>query len=179
MEKYRQASTKRQLLSLIGKLAHAAKIVKPGRTFLHRMLDVAHSVKDINHHVKLKSDFKSDLAWLECFLEHWNGLSMMESLHHRQAPSAVWHTDASGAWGCGAYWGGRGRWIQAQWNAEWQPKNITIKEMIPVVLATAIWGKHCKHKHVLIYCDNMAVVHKQRARVNASPSMPTLLYCHV
>ena len=63
---------------------------------------------------------------------------MMESLHHNQAPAAVWHTDASGAWGCGAYWGGRGRWIQAQWNAEWQPKNITLKEMIPVVLATAM-----------------------------------------
>ena len=156
--KYGQASTKRQLLSLIGKLAHAAKIVKPGRTFLRRMLDVAHSVKDLNHHVQLKSDFKSDLAWWECFLEHWNGLSMMESLHHRQAPSSVWHTDASGAWGCGAYWGGRGRWIQAQWNAEWQPKNITLKEMIPVVLATAIWGKHCKHKHVLICIGNSEVV---------------------
>jgi hypothetical protein len=101
--KYRHASTKRQLLSLIGKLAHAAKIVKPGRTFLRRMLDVAHGVKDLNHYVKLKSDFKSDLAWWEYFLEQWNGLSMMESLHHNQAPFAVWHTDASGAWGCGVY----------------------------------------------------------------------------
>ena len=42
--KYKQASTKRQLLSLVGKLAHVAKIVKPGRMFLRRMLDVAHSV---------------------------------------------------------------------------------------------------------------------------------------
>ena len=91
---------------------HAAKTVKPGRTFLWRMLDVAHSVNDLNHYVKLKSDFKSDfksdLAWWECFLEYWNGLSMMESLHHKQAPSAVWHMDASGSWGCGAYWGGNG-----------------------------------------------------------------------
>ena len=68
--------------------------------FLRRMLDIAHSVKDVNHYVKLKSNFKSDLAWWECFLEHWNGLSMMESIHHKQASSAVWHTDASGTWGC-------------------------------------------------------------------------------
>ena len=65
--KYKQASTKCQLLSFIDKLAHAAKIVKPGRTFLWRMLDVAHSINDLNHYVKLKSDFKSDLAWWECF----------------------------------------------------------------------------------------------------------------
>ena len=63
----KKASTKRDLLSLIGKLAHAATIVKPGRTFLRRMLDAAHSVGDLNHYIKLKSDFKSDLAWWESF----------------------------------------------------------------------------------------------------------------
>ena len=46
-------------------LAHAATIVKLGRTFLRRMLHVAHSVSDLNHHVKLKADFKSDLALWE------------------------------------------------------------------------------------------------------------------
>ena len=73
--KYKQASTKRQLLSFIGKLARAAKIVKPGRTFLRRMSDVAHSVNDLNHYVKLKSDFKSDLAWWECFWSIGMGLA--------------------------------------------------------------------------------------------------------
>lgn len=175
--KSKQASTKRQLLSLIGKLAHAAKIVKPGRTFLRRMLDVAHSVKDLNHYVKLKSDFKSDLAWWECFLEQWNGLSMMETLHHNQAPAAVWHTDASGSWGCGAYWGGRGRWIQAQWSKDWQSKNITLKEMIPIVLATAMWGRHCSHKHVLVYCDNMAVVQMLASKTSREQDIMHLLRC--
>ena len=175
--KYKQASTKRQLLSFIGKLAHAAKIVKPGRTFLRRMLDVAHSVNDLNHYVKLKSDFKSDLAWWECFLEHWNGLSMMESLHHKQAPSAVWHTDASGSWGCGAYWGGMGQWIQAQWNRDWLSKNITLKEIIPIVLATAMWGRQCSHKHVLVYCDNMAAVQIMASKTSKEQGIMHLLRC--
>ena len=165
------------MLSLIGKLAHAAKIVKPGRTFLRRTLDVAHTVTDLNHYVKLKLEFKSDLAWWEYFLEQWNGLSMMESLHHNQAPFAVWHTDASGAWGCGAYWGEMGHWIQAQWNAEWLMNNITLKEMIPIVLAIAMWGKYCSHKHVLVYCDNMAVVQIMVSNTSKEPGMMHLLRC--
>ena len=46
---------------MIGKLAHTAKIVKPGRTFLRRMINTAHSVTHLNHYVKLKADFK--LIW--------------------------------------------------------------------------------------------------------------------
>ena len=175
--KLKQACTKRELLSFIGKLAHAAKIVKPGRTLLRRMLDVAHSVSDLNHPVKLKADFKSDLAWWESFLEMWNGHSMMETLHHNQAPSAVWHTDASGSWGCGAFRGGTGRWIQAQWNTEWLPKNITIKEMLPIVLATAMWGKFCSHKHVLVYCNNMAVVQIMASKTSKEQGVMHLLRC--
>ena len=39
-ERY-HACKKRQLLSLIGKLAHAARVVKPGRIFLRHMIDAA------------------------------------------------------------------------------------------------------------------------------------------
>lgn len=46
---------------MIGKLAHAAKIVKPGWTFLQRMINTAHSVAQLNHYVKLKAEF--DLIW--------------------------------------------------------------------------------------------------------------------
>ena len=40
---------KRDLLSLIGHLAHAAKVVPPGRMFVRRMMDVAHSKKSLYH----------------------------------------------------------------------------------------------------------------------------------
>ena len=56
------------MLSLIGKLVHATKVVVAGRTFLHRMIDTAMSVKHLDHHIKLRAEFQSDLAWWECFL---------------------------------------------------------------------------------------------------------------
>lgn len=46
-------ATKQQILSLIGHLVHAAKVIPPGRTFIRRMLDVAHSRKSLYHWVRL------------------------------------------------------------------------------------------------------------------------------
>lgn len=72
---------RKEILSLIGKLAHAAKIIiVPGRIFLKCMIEMAMKVKKLDHWVHLSSNFRSDLAWWHCFIESWNGLSMMRSV---------------------------------------------------------------------------------------------------
>ena len=48
--------TKRELLSLIGKLAFAAKVVRSGRLFLHCLIDLSTSVTKLHNHV---TDFRS------------------------------------------------------------------------------------------------------------------------
>ena len=60
---------KRELLSLIGKLAHTCKVVPAGRSFLRRMIITAIKVKHMNHWVHLNADFRADLAWWDTFLE--------------------------------------------------------------------------------------------------------------
>ena len=45
----KRAGKKRELLSLIGKLSHAAKIVVPGQIFLRRMIDTANKAKQLDH----------------------------------------------------------------------------------------------------------------------------------
>lgn len=92
---------KRELLSLIGHLAHAAKIVPPGRTFIRRMLDVAHSKTQLHHWIYLNKAFHSDLLCWKLFLDNWHGVSCLQTHIHSQ-PDFVLYTDASGAWGCGA-----------------------------------------------------------------------------
>ena len=32
-----------------------------------------------------------------------------------------------------------------------QQKNITVKEMLPIVLGVAMCGKHCNHQHILVH----------------------------
>jgi hypothetical protein len=96
-----RSCTKRELLSLIGHLSHACRVVRAGRTFLRRMIDLSSVPKELHHRVRLNKGFQSDLHWWVAFLEGWNGVSMFGGVV-RQQPSAVLTSDASGSWGCGA-----------------------------------------------------------------------------
>ena len=76
----RRSCTKRELLSLIGQLQHACCVVRPGRTFLRRMITLSTSAKEMHHHIRLNRGFRSDLLWWACFLPEWNGTSLMSSV---------------------------------------------------------------------------------------------------
>ena len=99
----RKAATKRQLLSLIGCLAHATKVMIPGRIFLRRMIDLSAKAKQLNHWVHLNQEFRSDLLWWKLFLTKWNGTSMLR-VHGSGPPDEICSTDASGKWGCATVW---------------------------------------------------------------------------
>ena len=53
--------TKRELLSLIGKLSFAAKVVPSGRTFIRRLIDLSKSVVKLSHHISLSNEAKQDI----------------------------------------------------------------------------------------------------------------------
>ena len=74
----KRACRKRELLSLIGKLSHACKVVQAGRIFLRRMIDLSTKARSLDHWVKLGAEFQADLAWWEAFLPSWNARSMVE-----------------------------------------------------------------------------------------------------
>ncbi len=52
------------MLSLIGKLAHACKVLQVGRLFLRRMIDHSTKAKKLDHWIHLTSDFRADLPWV-------------------------------------------------------------------------------------------------------------------
>ena len=64
----KRACRKRELLSLIGQLAHACKVIPQGRVFLRRMIDLAAKAQKLSHWVCLNEGFCSDLAWWRLFL---------------------------------------------------------------------------------------------------------------
>ena len=152
----KQSCTKRGLLSLIGQLQHACCVVQPGRTFLRRMIDLFTTAKKLHHHVQLNEGFRSDLYWWACFLPKWNGVSMMRSVVGGPCHETI-TPDASGSWGCGTYLS-TGLWLQLKWPRSWADHHITVKEMLPIVLAIAIWGAQWQGKTVRCRCDNAAVV---------------------
>ena len=100
---------KQELLSLIGKLSFACKVVPSGRILLQRLIDLSTSVEKLHHHLALTHKAKLDLKWWLEFLPQWSGKSLILESHWTTNTSMKLFTDASGKDGWGAYWAGR--WI--------------------------------------------------------------------
>jgi hypothetical protein len=77
---------KRELLSLIGKLAFISRVVVNGRSFLRRFIDTAAKAKHLHHYVRLSPGMHAGLDWWYFYLEQWSGISIF--------PDHTW-TDAS------------------------------------------------------------------------------------
>ena len=88
---------KHEILSLVGSLQHATKVVRCGRAFVSRMYATAAKVKEMHFHTRLNLEFRSDLCWWHTFLTDWNGLSLLRWDDSSWTPNHVIQTDASGA----------------------------------------------------------------------------------
>ena len=99
----------------------------------------------------------SKVAWWHIFLQDWNGVSILAALGD-QTPSVILTSDASGGWGCGAFY--EEHWFQLAWKDTRgvEGLNIATKELIPIVIAIALWGRNWTGQVVQCQCDNSAVV---------------------
>ena len=167
----KRSCTKRDLLSLIGQLQHAATVVKPGRTFLRRMIDLAARFSRLDHHIHLNAQFRSDLQWWSLFLPDWNGSGFFQP----KTPTAEVVSDASGSWGCRAFHSSL--WFQYQWPESWQGCHIAAKEMVPIVFAAAIWGPSWSGQRIRCKSDNSAVVTVVNTGSARDPLLMHMLHC--
>ena len=58
----RRSGSKRELLSLIGLLSHAAKVVHLGRAFIRNLINASTTVSSLEHRVRLNSTAREDIA---------------------------------------------------------------------------------------------------------------------
>ena len=150
----RKAYTKKELESLLGHLCHAATVIRPGRVFLRNHFCLPSRVSNPCHFVRLNMDARADLAWWQCLLRHWNGLSFFPL----PTPSFHVYSDASGSFGCGAVCSKVNQWFQLQWPSAWGDTGIAAKELVPIVIAAVLWGLQWTGQHVCFHSDNEAVV---------------------
>lgn len=169
----RTCCTKRELESFLGHLSHAATVVRPGRIFLRRLFTRLSQVDHPNHFTRLNVEARADIYWWQCLLQFWNGRSFFPP------PAASIHpfSDASGSFGCGAYDAERLQWIQLRWPASWQSIGIAAKELVPIVLAAAVWGPYWAGKRICFHCDNEAVVKIIERRKAKHSLLAQLLRC--
>ena len=118
-------------------------------------IDLSMIPHHLDHYVRLSMDARSDIEWWAQYVESWNGIQMMRAIKGA-APAAVMTSDASGGWGCGAYAGPH--WFILKWAGPISECHITVKEMVPIVIAAALWAPSWHGKNVIVQCDNSAVV---------------------
>lgn len=73
-------------------------------------------------------------------------------------------SDASGSWGCGAWFDNH--WFQVKWDETSLQLPIAVKELLPIVLACERWGKMWENQQVRCHCDNQVAVAALRSRTS-------------
>ena len=163
---------KRDILSLVGSLQQATKVVRCGRAFVSRMYATAAKLKKMHFHTRLNMEFQSDLCWRDTFLSEWNSLTLLHWDDENWISDHLMQTDASGAWGCGSFW--KGEWA---WPTQWAHLHIIIKELAPIVLSCAVWGSQWSGKQVFFECDNSSVAAAVNRHYTREPEAMRLLRC--
>ena len=170
----KKSGTRRDLESLAGTLQHASKVVQPGRIFIRRIYNLLAQTSNFKPHysIRLNAECQADIEWWHTFIQAWNGTSILSPLN-RQSPDVHLWSDASGSWGCGAYW--QGLWFQVPWGTlPIASESIAPKEFFPIMVACIVWGKLWRGCTVCCHCDNSAVVSVINAKSAKEP-----LICHM
>ena len=169
----RTRATKNQLQRLCGVLAHCSKVIRGGRTFSRRIIDLLSALPDGNPRISLSEEFHLDLSWWLEFSKMFNGVACLIKYNYGQGPSI--HTDSSFSgfgvvsgvhwlagyfsslnlpYGCAVLDPSHGHWL----NYELDVMNINVLELFPVLLAAREWGHTWSDQHIVCYSDNTQVV---------------------
>lgn len=149
--KSKHRASKTQLESLIGKLNWSCQVIKGGRTFLRRLIDLKNTLKQSQHKAILSEDFQKDLDWWIDFIHVFNGsVKFVDS-----KPVTNLQTDAC-QHGGGAFFDSDFFYIN--WKLDLPAVadfHINLKETITLILAIFRWHRKLQDKQVIIHTDNI------------------------
>ena len=140
-----------EIQSLVGLLNFACSVVVPGRCFLRRLIELTRGLRKPHHRVRVTKSAKADMQmWLR-FIEQFNGKSFFLADRWENSVNLKLHTDASNV-GFGGIFGKR--WFYGEWPPCFASYHITIKELVPIVIALETWGHLVANRCIEFYTDN-------------------------
>ena len=171
----RTRAAKHQIQRLCGIIAHCAKVVRGGRTFSRRIINLLSGLKEGNPRIRITEEFRLDIQWWKSFAEQFNGKEVI--IRHNNGLGHCFATDS-----CLKGYGliSNGDWQAGYFNStiypsdfdscdknhlHWQnidvpeDTNINFLELVPSLLRFSdMW----KDSHVLCLSDNTQVVYMLR-----------------
>ena len=154
--------SKQELLSLLGHLNFAMRIIPQGRSFIARLLDLSKSVVNLFDIVHLDEGSRSDLRFWSTLCNEWNGISFFHNDAVESSLELGFFTDAAPSIGFGGFF--NNEWFADSWPNQLLdlPKDVlssALFELYPVVIAAMLWGDKWSRKRIVVFCDNEATVH--------------------
>ena len=155
----RKSCTKKELLSLLGHLNFASRVIYPGRAFVSYLISLSTTVTSLFHHVKLTSECRLDIKMWALFLEQWNGISFFLDDEEIMAEDLQFYTDATPT-GFGGYFDGQ--WFAGRFEENMVPEDtkssMALFELYPIVMAAVLWGHSWCRRKIVVNCDNASAV---------------------
>ena len=177
----RRSCSRKELESFVGVLGHACYVVRPGKTFMRRMFELLSSARRPHHYIHLNASFRSDLCWWLEFLAPLNSSSFRRCLLPTTSHYSF-SSDVSGRVGCEAF--AYPHWFMLRWvdtpARMWSTlgeDSITFIELLPIVMAVAIWGRWWYQSTVTCHCDNQGAVAAANSGYSKVPRIAHLLRC--
>ena len=152
------------LQKLTGFLNFLCKSIVPGRAFTRRLYAYTKGVLKPHHHIYIKQEMKLDLTmWLQ-FLKHPSVFSRkfmdMDAKYTAEEISMFSDASANKFLGCGGF--SEESWYILQWDDQFIAKHspsINYLELYGVTVAILLWIQKYTNKNIILFCDNMSVVH--------------------
>ncbi|XP_056618189.1 uncharacterized protein LOC130432718 [Triplophysa dalaica] len=139
--------SKRELLSVLGHLNFAMRIIPQGRSFVSHLLSLASSAHALEDLITLTSACQNELD---------------------AAPSVGFGGYYQGRWFAAT-------WPPQLQELPQSLSSSALFELYPLVVATYLWGKEWSASSIIVHCDNEATVHWiNKGRSHSSALMPFL-----
>ena len=166
----RSRASYRQLQQLAGKLSWASHVVKGGRIYLQRVLDLMRPLQHPNHKVRLSEEFMADIKW-------WLSLLQVCNLTHWIKPTqtTLVSTDACQT---GAGLVCDNDWAYVDWQHDlpnMTSKHINVKETMAVMCAVYRWAPTWAGHRIIIQTDNITA----RAAINKGKCKDKQMMDHI
>ncbi len=145
--------TKRELLSLLGKLNFCTLVVKDGKFFTRRLIHLSKKPKALHHRVRVTPQAIADISWwLKSMWVH-NGTSWFPTPFHIPSATLIF-SDASDT-GMGMFCGNS--WVAMTFTGEYEwlaTKPIALREMAACVICLTTFCERLEGQQVIVKVDN-------------------------
>ena len=148
-----KTASKRDLQSLLGRLAWMGQVIWAGKCHMQRIVDRITALKHPAHRSSITREMRMDLAWWINYAAHFNGTVPMLD----QRPYAPVCVDACNRGG-GGYFGSE--FFNIQWS-QWpgsEDLHINYKEVLALEPAVHLWAHKWRNKIIKVHSDNKTAV---------------------